>query len=192
MDVGLNLPARNGTSGTGAFLPGVYDFSYSVAELAKVKAALDTKEKETAEQIALLEQKAAAAEAEGLVVEERANRATSRADALEMAVAMAETAAEEATAKAEAEAEEKAKVAEAEAEAKVEAEAEAAAAAERAEQRKSSMEILENPMAGVLKIKAEKAMTEELFTEEEREEMMKKDGDFATRLNREEVSCLRG
>ena len=37
MDVGLNLPARNGTSGTGAFLPGVYDFSYSVAELAKVK-----------------------------------------------------------------------------------------------------------------------------------------------------------
>ena len=44
-------------------------------------------------------------------------------------------------------------------------------------------------MAGVLKIKAEKAMTEELFTEEEREEMMKKDGDFATRLSREEVSC---
>ena len=36
MDAGLNLPARNGTSGTGAFLPGVYDFAYSTAELAAV------------------------------------------------------------------------------------------------------------------------------------------------------------
>lgn len=36
-DFGLNLPTMRGTSGTGAFLPGVYNFSYSTAQLVEMK-----------------------------------------------------------------------------------------------------------------------------------------------------------
>ena len=35
-EFGLNLPTMSGTSGTGAFLPGVYNFSYSNAQLDKM------------------------------------------------------------------------------------------------------------------------------------------------------------
>ena len=34
---GLNLPTKNGTSGTGAFLPGIYNFSYPPEQLSKMK-----------------------------------------------------------------------------------------------------------------------------------------------------------
>eukprot|EP01043_Picozoa_sp_COSAG02_P002345 COSAG02_NODE_54_length_43941_cov_54.857990_21_plen_340_part_00 len=39
VDMGLNLPATQGTSGTGAFLPGVYSFNYTADQLARAKAA---------------------------------------------------------------------------------------------------------------------------------------------------------
>ena len=36
---GLNLPATQGSSGTGAFLPGVYSFNYTSAQLARARQA---------------------------------------------------------------------------------------------------------------------------------------------------------
>ena len=36
-DFGLNLPTRSGTSGTGAFLPGVYSFNYSSSQLQQMR-----------------------------------------------------------------------------------------------------------------------------------------------------------
>ena len=37
LDFGLNLPCMNGTSGTGAFQPGVYNLSYGAAQLAHMR-----------------------------------------------------------------------------------------------------------------------------------------------------------
>jgi hypothetical protein len=37
LQFGLNLPAMNGSSGTGAFNPGVYNFSYTAEQLARMR-----------------------------------------------------------------------------------------------------------------------------------------------------------
>ena len=36
-DFGLNLPPMNGTTATGVFLPGIYDFGYHPAQLARMQ-----------------------------------------------------------------------------------------------------------------------------------------------------------